>query len=111
MSQVLALKFSNTPPDQLLGVLTMEEVIEVIKHRVRGDVDADLREEYECRIGELESELEDESGWHSTAESWECDAVGLFRAIEKAISVPWAEAIPILKAAMEEHGGDIEPTP
>ncbi len=110
MSQVLALKFSNTPPEQLLGVLTIEEVIEVIKHRLRSEVDADLREEYESQITELEEELANEGDWHSTAESWECDAVGLYRAIERAITVPWAEAIPILKAAMEEHGTDIEPT-
>lgn len=44
----------------------------------------------------------------SDAESWKCDAIGLYRAIEAAIQLPWSEGLPLLRQAMEDHGQDID---
>lgn len=104
MSQELALKYSSADPEQLLGILPVEEVLEVIKERVTQELEPAIEDKYLWRIEEAEEEA---SEWEQTAESWECDAVGLYRAIEEAIKLPWDQAIPLLQKAMEEHGSDI----
>lgn len=109
MCQALILKFSGQPdPEQMLGVCTTEEIIEVLKDHVRSEVREEVCADYENQISQLENELEEEGDWQSTAESWECDAIGLYRAIEKAIELPWTEALPILRQAMEDHGSEID---
>ncbi|CND61803.1 hypothetical protein ACVT81_000548 [Yersinia enterocolitica] len=111
MSQELALKFSTADPEQLLGILPTEEVLEIIKFRMREEVQAEVRGEFNDRIDDLENEVEELGGWEDTADRWERDAIGLYRAIEHALTVPWNRAIPLLQKAIEEHGGDIEPIP
>ncbi|CND30190.1 Uncharacterised protein [Yersinia similis] len=111
MSQELALKFSNAGPEQLLGILPTEEVVEIIKFHLQEEVEAEVRGEFTARIDYLENEVDELSGWEDTANGWECDAIGLYRAIEHALTVPWSQAIPLLQKAIEEHGGDIEPIP
>lgn len=108
MSNVLALKFSNAEPDELLGALSVEEVMEVLKVRVRSEVEQEVRSDYQGQIDDLECQLEEEGGWESDAEGWKCDAVGLYRAIEAAIALPWSEGLTLLRQAMEEHGKDID---
>lgn len=109
MCQALILKYSGNPDlEQMLGVCPVEDIIEILKERVRDEVREEVRGDYESQISQLETELEEEGDWHSTAESWECDAIGLYRAIEQAIKLPWAEALPILRQAMEDHGDDID---
>lgn len=108
MCQALILKYCGKPdPEQMLGVCSTEEIIEVLKEHVRSEVRDEVRADYENQISQLEGELEEEGDWQSTAESWECDAVGLYRAIEQALELPWTEALPILRKAMEDHGDDI----
>ena len=68
----------------------------------------EVRADYENRISQLEDELEAEGDWQNTAEQWEGQAVGLYRVIEKAIELPWTEALPILRQAMQDHGDDID---
>lgn len=108
MSNVLALKFSNAEPDQLLGTLSVDEVMEVLKVRVRSEVEQEVRSDYQGQIDDLECQLEEEGDWRSDAESWECDATGLYRAIEAAIALPWSEGLSLLRQAMEEHGKEID---
>jgi len=108
MCQELILKYSSADPEQLLGVLPVEEVVSLIKDRMRPEVESEVRGEYQSQIDDLEHELLEEGDWRSDAESWECDAIGLYRAIEEAIKLPWSQAIPLLQKAMEDHGKDID---
>lgn len=108
MCQALILKYCGKPdPEQMLGVCSTEEVIEVLKEHVRSEVRDEVRADYENQISQLETELEEEGDWQNTAEQWEGQAVGLYRAIEKAIELPWTEALPILRQALQDHGDDI----
>lgn len=59
MSNVLALKFSNAEPDQLLGTLSVEEVMEVLKERVRSEVEEEVRGDYQGQIDDLECQLDE----------------------------------------------------
>lgn len=111
MSNVLALKYSTAEPESLIGVLTMDEVIEVMKDRLRAEVRYEVAAEFHDEISDLEQQLEEEGDWQETANSWECNAVGLYRGIEKALTAPWTEGVEILRKAMEEHGFDIDDLP
>ena len=108
MSNVLALKFSNAEPDQLLGTLSVEEVMEVLKERVRSEVMEEVRGDYQGQIDDLECQLDEEGDWRNDAERWEFDAIGLYRAIEAAIELPWTEGLPLLRQAMADYGKDID---
>ena len=109
MCQTLILKYCGKPdPEQMLGVCSTEEVIEVLKEHVRSEVRDEVRADYENQISQLETELEEEGDWQNTAEQWEDQAIGLYRAIEKALNLPWTEALPILRQAMQDHGDDID---
>lgn len=109
MCQALILKYCGKPdPEQMLGVCSAEEIIEVLKDQVRAEVREEIRADYESQIGQLETELEEEYDWQRTAEQWECQAVGLYRAIEQALELPWTEALPILRQALEDNGDDID---
>lgn len=105
MCNELALKFGTTEPEKLIGVLPMEEVVEVIKSRLYEEVKSEISGEYEDRISDLEDE---ESEAQSLADAWQCDAVGLYRAIEAAIELPWTEGLPLLRQAMADYGKDID---
>ncbi len=104
MSQELALKFSSAPIEQLLSVLPPEEVIEVLQERLRPDLECEIRSEYEERVDNAEEEACDAE---NRASSWECTANSLFLAIEKAVELPWTEALPILREALEENRADV----
>lgn len=107
--EALVFKYSGNPdPEQMLRVCPVEDVIEVLKNRLRGEVHDEVSAEYESRISQLEDELYHSTDFESTSEQWESQAVGLYRAIDKAIKLPWSEALPILRKAMEDNGDDIE---
>ncbi|CAI1622020.1 Uncharacterised protein [Serratia quinivorans] len=105
MSQVLALKFSSANPEQLLGILSTEEVLEVIRARVRQELEPEIRDEYESRVSDAEDEASDAEG---RADGWECDATGLYRGIEKALTQNWEEAKLTLQRTMQDYGQDID---
>lgn len=105
MSQVLALKFSSADPEQLLGILSTEEVLEVIRARVRQELEPEIRDEYEGRVNDAEDEASDAEG---RADGWECDATGLYRGIEKALTQNWEEAKLTLQRTMQDYGQDID---
>ncbi|HEC2580377.1 TPA: hypothetical protein ACNV6G_005339 [Raoultella ornithinolytica] len=102
MCQALILKYSNADPEQMLGQLPIEEVIDALKDRLRNEVIEEVRCEFKDEIGQLEYELENSTDFESEAESWECDANDLYRAIEKALTEGWEEAKLTLQRALQD---------
>ncbi|HEJ7283083.1 TPA: hypothetical protein SMF87_004535 [Serratia marcescens] len=99
MCQELALKFSSAPLEQLLSVLPPEEAIEVIRNRLRLEIREELEVEFESQISELEEQSAENYG---SMETFKISYEGLSEAVEKAVDLPWTEALPILRAALEE---------
>ena len=50
MCQALVLKYSNAEPEQLLGVIPLEEVAELMRMRILVKVMAEVESEYQGRI-------------------------------------------------------------
>ena len=102
MCQALVLKYSNADPEQMLGQLPIEEVIDALKERLRNEVREEVRCEFQDEISQLEDELENGSDFESEAEAWEQDATDLYRAIEKALTEDWEAAKVTLQRALQD---------
>lgn len=102
MCQALVLKYSNADPEQMLGQLPIEEVIDALKERLRNEVREEVRCEFKDEISQLEDQLENGSDFESEAEAWERDANDLYRAIEKALTEDWEEAKVTLQRALQD---------
>lgn len=102
MCQALILKYSNADPEQMLGQIPIEEVIDALKDRLRNEVMEEVRCEFKDEISQLEDELENGTDFESEAEAWECDANDLYRAIEKALTEDWEEARLTLQRALQD---------
>lgn len=102
MCQALVLKYSNADPEQMLGQLPIEEVIDALKERLRNEVREEVRCEFQDEISQLEDELENGSDFESEAEAWEQDAAELYRAIEKALNEDWETAKVTLQRALQD---------
>lgn len=99
MSQELALKFSSAPLEQLLSVLPPEEAIEIMQDRLRPEIEAEMEVEFECRLADAE---EASSENFASMETFKRSAEGFMEAIKQAVDLPWTQALPVLKAALEE---------
>ncbi|AHG22983.1 hypothetical protein Z042_22965 [Chania multitudinisentens RB-25] len=85
MSQELALKFSSAPIDQLLSILPPEEVVDIIRERLRVQLAIEIKDDFQSRIYEAEEEA-----------SENYDSMETFK-------LSWEEAKPMLEQALEEH--------
>lgn len=84
----LAVKYGTYQPENLLVILPLEEASDIIRESLRAEVRNELECEYDDRITDAE---EDASEWESRANSYECDAISLARAIEKTLLAPTLE--------------------
>lgn len=112
MCQALVLKYSNAEPDQLLGVIPLEEVAELMRMRILVKVRAEVEAEYGDRVS---SAVQDASEWEDRANEaedevdvWKCRAIELYRAMERAASLPEPYAMQILKHCMEKNKKHID---
>lgn len=112
MCQALVLKYSNAEPEQLLGVIPLEEVAELMRMRILVKVRAEVESEYQGRIDDAvgdASEWEDRANEaEDEADIWKCRAVELYRAMERAASLPEPYAMQILKHCMEKNKKHID---
>lgn len=99
MCQYLALKYSNAEPEQLIGIIPIEEVVEMLKRRAEQQARAEAEAEYEERIYEAEEEA---GRQESIAEEWRDDAECLFQAIKDALNQDWEEAKVTLERALRD---------
>lgn len=99
MCQDLALKYSNAEPEQLIGIIPIEEVAELLKRRAEQQARAEAEAEYEERIYEAEEEA-----WRqeSIAEEWRDDAECLYQAIKDDLNQDWEEAKVTLERALRD---------
>lgn len=99
MSNVLALKYSTAEPETLLGILPMDEVVDVIRDRLRPDVAAEIEVEFQHMVESAEDEAEDNyQSMCNFRTSWK----GLDAAIKKALNLPWDEAKDVLNEAIKD---------
>lgn len=99
MCQALVLKYSNAEPEQLLGVIPLEEVVELMRHRIRQQVREEVELELRDRIAEAEEEASREGG---RADDWQQDAEWLYRAIKEALEQDWDTAQETLRQALND---------
>lgn len=98
MCQALVLKYSNAEPEQLLGVIPLEEVVELMRYRIRQQVREEVELELQDRIAEAEEEASREGG---RADDWQTDAEWLYRAIKDALEQDWETAQETLREALK----------
>ncbi|AYW54108.1 hypothetical protein EFT36_08290 [Raoultella ornithinolytica] len=71
MCQALILKYSNADPEQLLGVIPLKEVAELMRLRIRQQVQNEVESELMDRVATAEDEASEAEG---RAEDWQKDA-------------------------------------
>ena len=98
MCQELALKYSNADPEQLLGVIPLEEVAELMRYRIRQQVRIEVESELRVRINEAEEEA---SRQESRADDWQQDAEWLYQSIKDALDQDWETAKQTLESALK----------
>ena len=97
MCQDLALKYSSAEPEQLLGIIPVEEVAELMRQRIRAQVREEVESDLLDRIAGAEESACEQEG---IAEEWRDDAECLFQAIKDALNQDWEEAKITLERAM-----------
>ena len=71
MCQALILKYSNAEPEQLIGVIPLEEVVELMRLRIRQQVQNEVESELMDRISNAEDDAREAE---SRADDWQGDA-------------------------------------
>ncbi|MFN4448689.1 hypothetical protein ACK3XD_16055 [Klebsiella michiganensis] len=82
MCQALILKYSNADPEQLLGVIPLEEVAELMRLRIRQQVQNEVESELMDRVATAEDEASEAEG---RADDWQQDAEWLYQSIKEAL--------------------------
>ncbi|ENF7816948.1 hypothetical protein ABR157_002728 [Enterobacter soli] len=98
----LALRFSSAPAEQLIGVLPVLEVKEALRSEVEEDVLDDVWQEHQFEMDAVEEQV---SAANRLASKFELAAETLGTAIRLAITLPYEEAIQVLKDAIEDNPG------
>ena len=97
MCQALILKYSNAEPEQLIGVIPLEEVIELMKLRIRQQVQNEVESELMDRISNAEDDAREAE---SRADDWQGDAEWLYQSIKEALDQDWETAKETLRSAL-----------
>ncbi|EPG4139565.1 hypothetical protein [Raoultella planticola] len=97
MCQALILKYSNADPEQLLGVIPLEEVAELMRLRIRQQVQNEVESELMDRVATAEDEASEAEG---RADDWQQDAEWLYQSIKEALDHDWETAKETLRSAL-----------
>lgn len=98
MCQALVLKYSNAEPEQLLGVIPLEEVVELMRLRIYQQVQNEVEAELRDRVATAEDEASEAEG---RADDWRRDAEWLYEAIKEALDQDWETAKETLREALK----------
>lgn len=97
MCQALILKYSNAEPEQLIGVIPLEDVVELMRLRIRQQVQNEVESELMDRISNAEDDAREAE---SRADDWQGDAEWLCQSIKDALNQDWKTAKETLRSAL-----------
>lgn len=97
---ILAIKYGTGSPEELLGIIPNEELVQMIEDRLRLRLAAEFDDSQGETIADLERDLEDAEWDVSRAES---ATQLLLEAIQKCLDLPPEEGKLVLEKALEYH--------
>lgn len=98
----LALKYSNAPAIERLGILPHQEVIETLKEEVESEVYGEIYQEHEIELLAMERQFDEAT---DEAKEFEEIVEDFATAIKLAITLPWTQALPHLDKVLNDNPG------